>query len=292
MSLTASNRWQSKTNVADCVDFDVAFDSSYPRDGESFAALQNLNKIKGGYVTSKNGYHIELDMTNQKLKVFAPAPIIVHDETVTVTANVGYLKYPAAFIQHVSDGTSTCRAFLVIPSGLVPIAGTVAVNMGIALATGVFTKGQRTSLTFLAADTVTSVKVSYVTQAWKEVTDNVVQAKILAGAAIYGHAGLTFTAGTPDVLQMGEDMVAVQSVTWDKDGTYSAMTPLIAVGTVTNARTEVAVDVVKATTFAELLFNTNDNVNAAKNSVYVTYVRKPSTGFLSSHLTETSVSSA
>lgn len=235
------------------------------------------------------GYQYQFDYTNERLRVFMKAPPIVHEEVVTVTTNVGYLRWPAAFIQYVTDDAD---AFLVIPGGLTPVAKSVAVDMGINLTTGVFTKGKRTSLTFLAADTVTSCKVSYITQAWKDVTDNVVQACMTSGARTYGHADMAFAAAAPDIVTLGEDAVAIQNITWNNGGTITPMTPLVDDATEGAAATECVVDMRKATTFGEIGFNETDAVDTTDDVVYVTYIRDPGSGFLFNRFNETSITSA
>lgn len=291
MSLTITNLdwadWGSKRAVL----ADVAFDSSYAIGGESITAgdfgLETIQKLM---IEPCQGYSFEWDDTNSKIKVFQKAPPIVHEEVVTVTSNVGYLKWPAAHIEYVSDGADP---FLVIPGGLTPVAKSVSVDMGFSLTTGVLTKGQRCSLTFLAGDSVTSVYVSYVTQAWKEVTDNMVQACMTAGALVYGHEDLTFTAGTPDVVKLGEDYVAMQSVCWNDNGTYKPMTALVDDATLGAAATECILDFRKGTTYGEVDFHQTDAVDASTSTVYFNYIRDPGAGsFLYDRFTNATIADA
>lgn len=225
---------------------------------------------------SGNGLIYRYDQANRKVKVFAPAPPIVCEEVVTVTSNVGYLKWPAAHIEYVSDGADP---FLVIPGGLTPVQKSCAVDMGFDLTTGVLTRGQRCSLTFHATDSVTSVFVSYITQAWKEITDNMVQACMTSGARTYGHASMSFTEGTPDIIKLGEDFVALQSVCWNNGGTITPMTALADDATEGAAATECVVDFRKATTFGEVGFNETDAVDTAGDVVYFNYIRDPGAGY-------------
>lgn len=276
MALTISNLdwadWGSKRVVM----ADVAFDSSYAIGGESITAgdfgLETIQKLQ---IEACQGYSFEWDDTNSKIKVFQNAPPIVHEEVVTVSSNVGYLKWPAAHIEYISDGAD---AFLSIPGGLTPVAKSCAVDMGFSLTTGVLTKGQRTSLTFLAGDSVTSVYVSYITQAWKEVIDNAVQACMTSGARTYGHADLAFTAGTPDIVALGEDFVALQSVCWNNGGTITPMTALKDDATEAAAATECVVDFRKATTYGEVGFNETDAVDTTDDVVYFNYIKDPGAG--------------
>ena len=254
---------------------------TYPYGGVPMPAIGNFGMNKevsmlGIVDASGDGLIYRYDQANRKVKIFTSAPPIVYEEVVTVTDDVGYLKYPAAHIEYVTDDTDDYR---VIPGGLTPIAKSVSVDMGFNLTTGVLTRGQRTKLTFLTADTVTSCKVSYITQAWKEVADNMVQACITAGTRVYGHADMSFTAGTPDVIKLGEDYVAMQSVCWDADGTYTPMSALQDDATLTAASTECVLDFRKSSTFGEASFHQTDAVDTAGHSVYFNYIKDPGAGF-------------
>lgn len=266
---------------------DVDFDSSYAFGGESFDyTAKGFTRVDSVRLEPKNGVLFEYDYTNKKIKAFVPAPPIVFEEVVTVTDNVGYLKYPAAHIEYVSDGADP---FMVIPGGLTPVAKSVAVDMGFSLTTGVLTKGQRCSLTFKATDSVTKVYVSYITQAWKEVTDNMVQACMTSGVRTYGHANLAFTAGTPDVVALGEDFVALQSVCWNNGGTITPMTALKDDATLGAGAAECIADFRKATTFGELSFHQTDAVDTSGDVVYVNYIRDPGSGFLYDRFTNVEI---
>ena len=289
MALTITNTQHSRIPGKLMKMFDVAFDSSYPTGGESLTpANLGLLRIDNLAIEPVGGYRFEWDKTNNKIKVFDnfAAPPIVFEEVVTVTSNVGYLKYPAAHIEYVTDDTDN---YMVIPGGLTPTAKMVAVDMGFNLTTGVLTKGQRTSLTFLAADIVTSCKVSYVTQAWKDVTDNMVQACMTSGVRTYGHANMSFTAGTPDIVKLGEDFVALQSVCWNNGGTLTNMTALVDDATEGAGATECVVDFRKAATFGEIGFNETDAVDTAGDVVYFNYIKDPGSGFLYDRFNETTI---
>ena len=276
MSLSLSNISNSKLANKFYIMADLTFDSSYAIGGESLTANAfGLSTIERLIIEPCQGYIFEYDYTNNKVKAYQSAPPIVHEEVVTVTDNVGYLKWPAAHIEYISDGAD---AFLAIPGGLTPVTKTCAVDMGFSLTTGVLTKGQRTSLTFLAGDSVTSVYVSYVTQAWKEVTDNMVQACMTSGERTYGHADMSFTAGTPDIIKLGEDFVALQSVCWNDGGTIKAMTALKDDATEAAAKTECVVDFRKATTYGEVGFNETDAVDTTDDVVYFNYIKDPGAG--------------
>jgi len=273
MSLTiASKQWTSAGNKR-IMTGQVSFDSSYAFGGETFNPLvmgfQNIEAVK---FFDAAGYSFVYDYTNKKVKAYAPAPPIVFEELVTVTANVGTLTYPAAYIMYVSAGN---LSFKVIPGVLTPVTRTVAVST--------FTAGARPTLTFLAGDTVTSCRVTYVTQAWKDVFDNLVQnATITAGARVSGHASLSFTPGTPDVVSLGELACAIQNITWTDNGVVKAMKALYKGETA--ATTEATIDFSDTTTKLALL--QTDTMDAAADSIYISYVKVPSSGFLSERFVE------
>jgi len=248
---------------------DLAFDSSYPFGGELMAgSLFGISKPYLVKIHPKDGYTFEYDYTNGKVKAYAPAPPVVFEELVTVTANVGTLKYPAAYVMYVGSANASYK---VIPGGLTPVSGTCALSTPVA--------GAKSTLTFLAGDSVTSCYVTYVTQAWKDVFDNLVHAKLTAGARVSGHASLSFTAGTPDVISLGEFACAIQNITWSDNGTYKPMKALYKGETA--ATTEATIDFTNtspvATTISVLQ---TDTMDAATDSVYIDYIKKPTSGFL------------
>lgn len=256
--------------------FTLAFDSSYPTGGESLTPRNlglsgiDLILLEPGY-----GFLFEYDHTNEKVKVMANIPPIVFEETVTVTTNVGTLRYPAAFIMSVSAGA---QPYFPIPAGLVPATTQVAVSNY----TSTFTPGP-TTLTFLAADAVTTCTVTYATQAWRELVDNYVYAKLTAGVRVYGHASLAFTAGTPDSIDLGEAACAIASVLWDDNTVYKAAVPIYKGATA--ATTEFALDWANATNTTLAVLQT-DTWDASTDSVYIIYIRKPASGFLTDRFVE------
>jgi hypothetical protein len=268
-ALTIDNKRWDNIGSKNMLVADVDWDSSYAFGGESldFAALGFTNVVSVK-MQSHNGVNFEYDYTNKKMKAFTNAPPIVFEEAVTVTSNVGTLRYPAAYIMYVGVGNA---GYKVIPGGLTPVTGTVSVSEPV--------WGTRNTLTFLAGDTVTACYVTYVTQAWKEVFDNYVLATLTAGARVTGHADLTFTAGTPDTLDLGELAVAIQSVMWNDNGTYKGMKALY-IGQ-DPATTEVAVDFSNASSSeTRLSFREEDTVDASTDTIYVSYIKKPASGFL------------
>ena len=273
MSLTISNVEHTLGNKLDVL-ADIAFDTSYAIGGESVTANNvGLSTIERLIIEPCQGYTFEWDKTNAKIKVFQQAPAIVHEEVVTVTSKVGYLKWPAAHIEYVTDDATPYR---VIPGGLTATTGQVAVDMGFSLTTGVLTKGQRCSLIFYDTVDGGTVKVSYITQAWKEVADNMVQACMTSGARTYGHADLAFTAGTPDIVTIGEDLIACQCVCWNNGGTLTPMASVKDGGTIAGGATECIID------FTDGLISfepATDTVDTTGDVVYVTYIRDPGAGY-------------
>lgn len=266
-ALTVDNRtWVSLDNKKMLL-ADVDFDSSYPFGGEAFDyTQQGFVRADSVKIFSESGMIFEYDYANKKIKAFTDAPPVIYEESVTVTANVGTLKYPAAYVMYVSTGNATYRA---IPGGLTPVTGTVSVSEPV--------WGTRPTLTFLAGDSVTSCKVTYVTQAWKEVFDNYVLATLTAGARVTGHADLAFAAGTPDEVQLGEIAVAIQGIMWSDNATYKPMKALYKAETA--ATTEATIDF---TDTGETTLNVlqTDTIDAATDSLYIQYIRQPTSGFL------------
>ncbi len=265
---------------------------TYPRGGVPMPAIGYFGMNKAIIALqisdeSGNGFIHKYDQTNRKIKVFCLAPPIVYEEIVPVSGHEGYLKYPAAHIEYVSDGSDDYR---VIPGGLTPVVKSVAVDMGFNLTTGVLTRGQRCKLTFNSGDTVTSARVSYVTQAWKDVADNMVQACMTGGVRTYGHADLVFS-DTPDEITLGEDIVAMQSVCWDDaSGSITPMSALKAGVNPTNANAECAIDMRGG---AVVEFHATDAVDTAGDVMYFNYIRDPGAGyFLYDRFVETKIADA
>lgn len=261
----------------------VTLDNSYLAGGESMSELAGYFK---GTVSSElvvnfeqhQGYNFEWDRTNNKIKVFCPAPPIIWEELVDCSSDSATLKYPAAFIMYVASANIGHK---VVDGSLTPAAGQVAVNLG--ASAGTYTPGSRATLVFPSGEGAASTYVTYVTQAWKDVSDNLVHAKLTAGTRVYGHADLALTANGADSTDLGEAAVAIQDYTWDDNATYKDCDALYKGETA--ATKEVAIDFSNSTntTFSVLGSDTQD---AATDSIYITYIRKPSAGLLSDHFIE------
>jgi hypothetical protein len=131
----------------------LAFDSSYPTGGESLTpANLSLHIIESIAIDPKSGYTFEFDYTNNKVKAYEKddTPLLIVDEAVTVTTNVGTLAYLPSYITSiVSTAGTTTGNFTAIPTGKTPLTTEVAVT---------FTSG---ALTFLSTDAVTAAAVTY-----------------------------------------------------------------------------------------------------------------------------------
>lgn len=267
MALTVDSKKWASIGSRKMMTCQVDFDSSYAFGGESFDytayGFRNVDSVK---ITSAGGVNFEYDYTNKKIKAYTNAPPIIVDEPVTVSSNVGTLKYPAAYIMYVGVGNA---GYKVIPGGLTPVTGSVAVSEPV--------WGTRPTLTFLAGDSVTACYVTYVTQAWKDVFDNYVLAQLTAGERVSGHADLAFTAGTPDEIGLGEIACAIQSIMWNDNATYKPMDPLYKGETA--ATTEATIDFTDGTETTINVLQT-DTLDASTDSVYIQYIRRPSSGFL------------
>lgn len=99
MTISVTNSEYSVFGNKAIVLADVAFDSSYPTEGESFnpETLFGLHDMSLALFESKQGYAFQYDYSNKKIKVFAQAPAIVYEEKQTPSDDVITTNYPAAF---------------------------------------------------------------------------------------------------------------------------------------------------------------------------------------------------
>lgn len=143
---------------------DITFDSSYAYDGESLAAgLAKLGfrKIHNIYAEPHDGYTFVPDISNEKLKVFAPAPAIIYEEAHTIASNQITLNYPAALIMNITSATQH--------QIMADRSATLGANQ--CQLSAAITAGARSTITFHAS-TSGVVYVTYITQAWKDAWDN------------------------------------------------------------------------------------------------------------------------
>jgi hypothetical protein len=213
----------------------------------------------------RNGYDYRFDATNDKLKIFAPAPPIVFEELVDCDADVAYLKYPAAFVMYVASADIRHD---VVSGKVTPAAGQVAVDL--ASGQSSFAPGYRCKLTFPSGEGAAATYVTYVTQAWKEVVDNLVVDEEPSFDTN------VFTLSAPLA-------VAIQNATWDDDGTVKACVPQYKGETATGV--ELELDWGEGTPDSTTL-TMAAGFSEADDHLYVTYIKKPSSGFLADRFEE------
>jgi hypothetical protein len=211
------------------------------------------------------------DKTNHKLKAYHRAPVVVFEEVVTITDNVGTTKYPMAWPLYASSGNV---ALGLLPAGLVPVTTTIAINMFSA------TPGARATITKLAGDAYSTITISYITQAWAEVFENLVEGEIMtAGATTIN--GITFTVGTPDVISFitAAPFLCGLMVGLNLNGTISCPKPLGKAQTAVAG--EYALDWTNTSPLATTMSPvTTADWNAATASIKFNYLKKPASGFL------------
>lgn len=254
---------------------------TYPYGGVPMPAIGNFGMNKEVSMfdivdASGDGFIYRYDQANRKIKMFAPAPAIVFEEVVTMTDGTTYdtgtTKYPMAWPLYASNGN---QALGLLPAGLNPVTTTVAINMHSA------TPGTRATLTSLqATDNYATITISYITQAWKEVFDNLVEGETMVAGATTTN-GITFTEGTPDVISFitAGPFVAGLMVGLDLNGTMSAPKPLQKGETAVAG--EYALDFTNTSPVATTVKPvTTENWNAATSTIYFNYIKKPTSGFL------------
>lgn len=213
------------------------------------------------------------DKTNHKLKAYRRAPVVVFEEVVTLTGNTtGYTRYPMAWPLYASSGN---QALGLLPAGLTPVANTIAINMYSA------TPGARALITARAADTFSSITISYITQAWAEIFENLVEAEVMTAGATTTN-GITFAEGTPDTISfisVGTGFLCGLMIGLNLNGTVSAPKPLQKGQTAVAG--EYALDWTDTSPLATTARPvTTQNWNAATSLIYFNYIKKPASGFL------------
>jgi hypothetical protein len=248
MALTISNIKFDVWGTKRVSMFDLAFDSSYPAGGESLlpadARMGGVDKV---LIEPKNGIAFEYDLTNQKVKAFMAAPPIVWEEQQTIAANAITLNYPAAYIFYVATADGNIA--------ITDPAATLAANQ--CKPTAAFAAGVRSGLTFHSGLSGT-VYVGYITQAWKEVWDNLVQSETQATAAHV--ATLTNQAIAIQSIRAVGGTGTNASLMLDKDDTVATLEATVNMTSTTKTLTFFATDAI--------------------TSCIVTYIKKPASGFL------------
>jgi len=228
----------------------LTFDSSYPYGGEALTARQcGMSNIDSIILEPAKGFRFEFDHDNLKVQVFSRAPAIVWEEQQTISSNAITLNYPAAYIFYVAQSAA--------PVGLTDPAATLAANQ--CKPTAALAAGTRTGLTFHAGLSGV-VYVGYITQAWKDVWDNLIQSEAVT---------VTTNEGT-----LANVPIAMQSCR-------------ITGGTSTNVGRPLDKDDTPATLEYKLAPTTGVIGTAGADVVtglVATYVKKPASGFLSERL--------
>ena len=260
---------------------------TYPYGGIPLPAIGNLGwKYTGDLIiTGVDEENIvwKYDATNNKLKGYRRAPAVVFEEVVTLTNGVGTTRWPMAWPLYAGVGDV---AVTILPAGMTPVTTTMAVDMHSA------TPGTRATLTTLASDNYATMTISYITQAWSEVFQNLVEAETMTAGATTTN-GITFTAGTPDIVSFltAGPFLCGLIVGLNLNGTIS--TPAPVKKDETAAAGEYALDWTNtdpAATTMKIL--TSLNWNAATAAITFTYLKKPAAGFLNARFIEEDVNAA
>jgi len=232
--------------------FDVAFDSSYAYDGEALTkASRGFSKLDKVIVFGKGNYQFEYDMTNEKVKVFGPAPPIIYEEEHTADAAGQFtLDYPAAFI--VSLVRSGGTPYAIIYSGATTV-GSEQACLSAAISDNV-----RTGISAYVPSV--AYKVTYVTQAWGDIYELLVQNEAMTGTGVTRHT------------ISGNTIFGVMCV--KQDGAVSGVTPIDLADTA--ATGEMGIDfgenAASGATQAYCLIATSSN------QYYITYLKDPPEG--------------
>lgn len=228
---------------------DIAFDSSYLSGGEGFdpERLFGIHEIRSVLIPPANGRQFVYDPTNKKIKVLSNAPAIVYEEKHTIADNAITLNYPAAYIMGICQADG--------PLKLTTSGATLAAAE--CKPSSIFTKDARPTINFHSGASGV-VYVTYITQAWKEVWDNLVQEEVVA-----------VTTNTGNLVNQAIAIQAIKST-----GTTSTNCCLMDDKDDTVATAECAIDM--TSTSKSLTFAAADVVTSA----VVTYIKKPSSGFL------------
>jgi len=169
MAITITTREKDPINIGG-VDraavLTVALDTSYPAGGETITPSDyGFGDFDVVLAEPTDGYTFEYDHTNLKLKAYQDAPAMRIEEQHTSVSNVVTLDYPAAWIMSAAK-TSTALIWNKTAIGTA-VLGTNHFCLRTAIV-----DGERTQL-FL--DASATIYVSYITQAWTEIYNCLVQ---------------------------------------------------------------------------------------------------------------------
>ena len=180
----------------------VAFDSSYPSGGESLTkASLGLSSAEQVIILPQGGHSFVYDYTNQKIKALTGAPPIVYEEKHTADkAGQFTLNHPAAWIINIATltGNSTWAysGTTVLATGQVELPDGILDDVRTAVSA--YTPSQ-------------DYYVTYVTQAWKDIYDLLVQNETItmstgstqleSGASIFAFGYVYPITGTSTYLE-------------------------------------------------------------------------------------------
>jgi len=198
------------------------------------------------------GYGFRYDQSNHKLKLFTQAPPVVYEEKHTAVAYTITLDYPAAFIINVAKSgqgmawEKTATAY-----------GSLTANAF--CLTAAMSEGVRTQITTAGETDV--VYVTYITQAWRDIWDNVIQEEAVTAA----DGNVNLTSGNK-MLMFG--------YCYSPTATAVSLIPVDNAEAASVAAGEVGIKFNSAT--AQVRFNAAE----ATDACVITYVKRPTSGFL------------
>lgn len=246
----------------------------YPAGGVPLPAIGafGMNSSMDVEVVQPDGSGIiwKYNQASNSLKAYTEPPLVVFEEVVALTGNTaGVTRYPMAWPLYAYNGN---QALNILPAGLTPITHTISVNMFSA------TPGVRAGITALAGDSLTTVTITYITQAWVEVFENLVENdQVVAGVASPG--GIVWATGTPNTFTFpGTQNLLGVMVGLNKNGTISAPKP-IQIGSAAAAG-EFTCNLQAGPAVMSTL--NSDAWGGANNTVIFNYLRQPAAGFLKS----------
>lgn len=211
------------------------------------------------------------NQASNALKAFTEPPLIVFEEVVTLAGNTtGVTRYPMAWPLYAYNAN---QALGILPAGMTPITKTIAINMNSA------TPGVRAGITAKASDAYGTITISYITQAWVEVFENLVEADPVA-AGVTSPGGITWTTGTPNVFQFPQALCGIL-VGLNKNGTITNPAPIVSAQTAQAGEYALKLNDTSGCSVKTL---NADGWGGATAIVYFTYLKQPAAGFLNSRM--------
>ena len=129
----------------------ITMGTTYPIGGEDITFPPWRQKPRFLEIEAEGGYEFQYDRANNKIKAFTGGKSLIVEEVVVVASHTGTLAHKPFYILAIDvTATTTTGPYHVIPVGKTPLTLECAVNF----ATG--------GLTFVAADLVTAVRVTYI----------------------------------------------------------------------------------------------------------------------------------